>query len=186
MKISIHPHSRLELDIHEPEDEDPPAQKRRFAFWLLKWSFILLIWCAFFGGCAVLWYSYDLPDITKLQTTERRPSLTILAKDGTKLATYGDLHSQMVDIKTLPPHVIQAFLAIEDHRFFSHFGVDLLGLMRAVWVNYRAGHVVQGGSTITQQLAKNFLQSQGLYGINDRSFRRRLRATASAPALRLR
>jgi penicillin-binding protein 1A len=174
MKISIHPNNRLELNIHDPDDEELPPQKRRLAFWIFKGSFILLIWASFFGGCVVLWYSYDLPDIAKLQTTERRPSLTILAKDGTKLATYGDLHSQMVDIKTLPPHVIQAFLAIEDHRFFSHFGVDLLGLIRAVWINYRAGHVVQGGSTITQQLAKNFLQSQGLYGVNDRSFRRKI------------
>lgn len=184
MRISIDPNDRPGVESHRAEDKrkhkspppppQPPGKKRRFSLWMLKWSFILFIWFSFFGGCVVLWYSYDLPDITKLQTTERRPSLTLLAKDGTKLASYGDLHSQMVDIKTLPPHVIQAFLAIEDHRFFSHFGVDLFGLIRAIWINYRAGHVVQGGSTITQQLAKNFLQSQGLYGINDRSFRRKI------------
>lgn len=179
-KITIYPHERPGQGGHESENNfSPPPprtsrKKRRFFLWVLKWSFISLIWISFLGGCAVLWYSYDLPDITKLQTTERRPSLTILAKNGTKLATYGDLHSQMVDIKTLPPHIIQAFLAIEDHRFFSHFGVDLIGLTRAIWINYRAGHVVQGGSTITQQLAKNFLQSQGLYGVNDRSLRRKI------------
>lgn len=187
MKISIHPDDRIGSESHEPEivrrkkkksppPPRPPRQKKRFSLWLwiLKWSFIFLIWMSFFGGGTILWYSYDLPDITKLQHTERRPSLTILAKDGTKLATYGDLHSQMVDIKTLPPHIIQAFLAIEDHRFYTHFGVDLIGLIRAVWINYRAGHVVQGGSTITQQLAKNFLQSQKLYGVNDRSLRRKI------------
>lgn len=189
MNISIGSEDRLGVETYEPKKTwkkkdhspsppppppQPPKHKKRFFLWVLKWFFILFIWVSFFCACAVLWYSYDLPDITKLQQTERRPSLTILAKDGTKLATYGDLHSQMVDIKTLPPHVVQAFLAIEDHRFFTHFGVDILGLIRAIWVNYRAGHVVQGGSTITQQLAKNFLQSQGLYDINDRSFRRKI------------
>jgi penicillin-binding protein 1A len=182
MKITIHPDDRpgenppqLEY-VRKKNKAQPPNNKKGRPFWLrlFKWSCILLIWISFLGGCCILWYSYDLPDIMQLQQTERRPSITILAKDGTKLATYGDLHSQMVDAEKLPPHIVQAFLAIEDHRFYSHFGVDLLGLIRAVWVNYRAGHVVQGGSTITQQLAKNFLQSQGLYGINDRSLRRKV------------
>lgn len=186
MKISLHPNDRVGAESYEPEKvkkkkKTPPPpppprhQKSRSLWsWVLRWCLILFIWASFAGGCAVLWYSYDLPDITKLQQTERRPSLTILAKDGTKLATYGDLHSQPIDIKKLPPHIIQAFLAIEDHRFYTHFGVDIIGLIRAVWINYRAGHVVQGGSTITQQLAKNFLQSQGLYSVNDRSFRRKI------------
>lgn len=185
MKLSVHPDDRMGAESHEPEKVKkkappppprPPRDQRNRSIWtwLLKWSFILLIWVSFFGGCFVLWYSYDLPDITKLQQTERRPSITVLAKDGTKLATYGDLHGQMVSVKKLPPHVIQAFLAIEDRRFYSHFGVDLIGLARAFWKNYQAGHVVQGGSTITQQLAKNFLQSEKLYDINDRSMRRKI------------
>ncbi|OJW48085.1 MAG: hypothetical protein BGO67_03385 [Alphaproteobacteria bacterium 41-28] len=185
MKLSIHPEDRLGVETHEPpkvkkKAPPPPPQPPRGNKkgprwpWLLKWSCILLIWVSFFGGCFVLWYSYDLPDITKLQQTTRRPSITILAKDGTKLATYGDLHGQMVNIKKLPSHVIQAFLAIEDRRFYSHFGVDLIGLVRAIWTNYRAGHVVQGGSTITQQLAKNFLQTEKLYDVNDRSLRRKI------------
>ncbi len=193
MSLFIHPEDRLEVSSQEekkpkkkpPQPPAPPPppppkkpnrgkEKRSIGAWLLKWSFILLIWVSFVGGCFVLWYSYDLPDITRLQQTERRPSITVLAKDGTKLATYGDLHGQMVDIKKLPPHVVQAFLAIEDRRFYSHFGVDLIGLVRAIWANYRAGHVVQGGSTITQQLAKNFLQSEKLYDFNDRSLRRKI------------
>ena len=55
------------------------------------------------------------------------------------------------------PHVVHALLATEDRRFYQHSGVDIVGLIRAFWSNYRAGTVVQGGSTITQQLAKNFL-----------------------------
>lgn len=185
MSFSINPEDRLGLEDEKPPKKlkkgtrppkppRPPKNKRKLWPWLLKWSCILVIWGFFVGGCVTLWYGYDLPDITKLQQTERRPSITILAKDGTKLATYGDLHGQMVDLKKLPPYVVQALLSIEDRRFYSHFGVDVLGLLRAIWVNYRAGHVVQGGSTITQQLAKNFLQSEKLYGVNDRSLRRKI------------
>ncbi len=182
--MRIDPEDRLAVETdYEPikakkksKPPPPPRRPRKSTWWpwFFKWSFILLIWAAFVAGCGVLWFSYDLPDITKLQQTERKPSITVLAKDGTKLATYGDLHGQMVDIKKLPPHVTQAILAIEDRRFYSHFGVDLIGLFRAVWKNYQAGHVVQGGSTITQQLAKNFLQSEKLYDINDRSLRRKI------------
>lgn len=189
MSLSIHPNDRLGVETHElpkvkkkvkepppPKPPRPPLRSKKSSFWrwLLRWSCMFLIWISFFGGCLVLWYSYDLPDITKLQRTERRPSITVLAKDGTKLATYGDLHGQMVGLKKLPPYIVQALLAIEDRRFYSHFGVDVIGLIRALWVNYRAGHVVQGGSTITQQLAKNFLQSEKLYDLNDRSLRRKI------------
>ncbi len=185
MKFTINPDDRLGVDSDEPEKPKkktkpppppkPPRQKKKNGFWLwfFKWSCILLIWLSFFSGCFVLFYSYDLPDLNKLQQTERRPSVTILAKDGTKLATYGDLHGQMVDIKKLPPHVVQAFLAIEDRRFYSHLGVDPIGLLRAFWTNYRVGHLAQGGSTITQQLAKNFLQAEKLYDVNDRTLRRK-------------
>lgn len=158
----------------ESKKQKGSSQKGKATGWFLRWFFILLVWTGFFAGCFILWFSYDLPDITRLQQTERRPSLTILAKDGTKLATYGDLHGHMVDIKKLPPHVIQAFMAIEDRRFYSHFGIDPIGLIRAFYTNFQAGHVVQGGSTITQQLAKNFLQSEKLYDVSDRSLRRKI------------
>lgn len=162
-----------------PPEKSSQSQKKKTLTspkirWFLKWGSVAFIWCVFMGGALILWFSYDLPDITKLQQTERRPSITILAKDGTKLATYGDLHGDMVTIKALPPHVIHALLSIEDRRFYDHFGIDLIGLMRAMWVNFRAGHVVQGGSTLTQQLAKNFLQSEKLYSLSDRSFRRKI------------
>ncbi len=183
MTLSVRPEDRMGIETTESPKikkkkapPPPPRPPKRSSLWpwIFKWCCILLIWVSFLGGCFVLWYSYDLPDITKLQQTERRPSIIVLAKDGTKLATYGDLHGEMINIKKLPPHVVQAILAIEDRRFYSHFGVDLIGLVRAIWVNYRAGHVVQGGSTITQQLAKNFLQSEKLYSVNDRSLRRKI------------
>jgi penicillin-binding protein 1A len=181
MKLSPGPEDRLSVsrettsspDKESNKKKPPRSPQKRFGG-LSKWLFIAGIWGLFVGGILVLWFTYDLPDITKLQQTERRPSLTILAKDGTKLATYGDLHGEMVTVTNLPPHVTQALLAIEDRRFYSHFGVDIIGLLRAIWVNSRAGHVVQGGSTLTQQLAKNFLQSEKLYPIHDRSLRRKI------------
>src|SRR3546814_18481267 len=71
------------------------------------------------------------------------------------LATYGDLYGEHQPLKALPPALPQALIATEDRRFYSHFGVDPIGLLRAPYANLRAGHVVQGGSTITPQLAKN-------------------------------
>jgi penicillin-binding protein 1A len=138
------------------------------------------IWTACFIGLMVLWFSYDLPDIGRLQATTRRPSVTILTQDGTVIGTYGDLYEEMIRVSELPPYVPQALMAIEDRRFYSHFGVDLIGLVRAAYTNYRADRVVQGGSTITQQLAKNFLMTQGLYSAQDRSLRRKIQEAIMA------
>jgi penicillin-binding protein 1A len=104
----------------------------------------------------------------------RRSSVTLLSSDGQVFATYGDFHGGTVDAQELPPYVIQAVVATEDHRFFDHWGMDIKGTLRALLANIRAGHVVQGGSTITQQLAKNFLQASGTYSYDDRSIRRKI------------
>jgi len=105
------------------------------------------IWVMCLGGMGVLWFSYDLPDISRLQSTARRPSVTIMTQDGTVIGTYGDLFEEMIRVQELSPYIPQALMAIEDRRFYSHFGVDLIGLIRAAYTNYRADRVVQGGST---------------------------------------
>ncbi|MBO9580202.1 MAG: PBP1A family penicillin-binding protein [Sphingobium sp.] len=88
------------------------------------------------------------------------PSITLLSEEGTPIARRGATIGDPVEVESLPPHVVDAFLAIEDRRFYSHWGVDPRGIARALWSNYSAGGVRQGGSTITQQLAKNaFLDS---------------------------
>jgi penicillin-binding protein 1A len=79
----------------------------------------------------------------------------MVAADGAPLARYGDLAGDPVDVRDLPPHLVHAVMAIEDRRFYSHFGIDPIGILRAFVANVRAGRTVQGGSTITQQLAKN-------------------------------
>ncbi|MEK1890325.1 MAG: transglycosylase domain-containing protein, partial [Phyllobacterium sp.] len=82
-------------------------------------------------------------------------AVTFLDRYGNEIGQRGILHRSAVPIDELPDHVIKAVLATEDRRFFDHFGIDFLGLSRAMTENLRANSVVQGGSTITQQLAKN-------------------------------
>ncbi|HLD95696.1 MAG TPA: PBP1A family penicillin-binding protein [Alphaproteobacteria bacterium] len=135
---------------------------------------ILSIWGLSFAGLAILWFSYDLPDVKQLQSTTRKPSVVMQTQDGQVVGTYGDLYEDMVSVKELPPYVPQALMAVEDRRFYHHFGVDIIGIARAFYTNYKADRIVQGASTLTQQLSKNFLQSQGLYDINDRSIRRKM------------
>lgn len=143
-------------------------------FRLIKWMLILVIWGTVAAGSLIVWYGYDLPDIHKLQATVRQPGITLLARDGSLIATYGELYGTQIKLEELPAHTTQALLATEDRRFYEHFGVDIFGVMRAIWNNYRRGGVVQGGSTITQQLAKNFLLSEKLFSPQDRSLRRKV------------
>jgi penicillin-binding protein 1A len=121
----------------------------------IKWSVILMFWgtIALAGGIA--WYATQLPSTANWSVPKRPPNIKILANDGTLIANRGDTGGESVRINELPPYLSQAVMAIEDRRFESHFGVDPLGLLRAAYVNFRSGYVVQGGSTVTQQLAKN-------------------------------
>lgn len=103
---------------------------------------------------------HDLPDLDKLETKTRRASIVFESYDGKPIATYGDLFKKVVKIDSLPQYVWQAVVAIEDRRFFQHCGVDFVGLFRALWVDLQHRRIVQGGSTLTQQLAKNLFFSQ--------------------------
>ncbi|WP_449230557.1 transglycosylase domain-containing protein [Azospirillum doebereinerae] len=135
-----------------------PAPRGAGGGWLrglVHWGLVAGIWCGIGLGAVLAWFALDLPDISKVAQFERRASVTVLAADGTEFARFGDLHGTTLGVRDLPPHLVKAVLAIEDRRFYSHFGIDPIGLMRAVCVNWRTGRAVQGGSTITQQLAKN-------------------------------
>ncbi|MDP6829650.1 MAG: PBP1A family penicillin-binding protein [Alphaproteobacteria bacterium] len=109
----------------------------------------------------IVWYAYDLPSVDKLSAIQRKPSLTLLDYKGRHIARFGDVYGEPVQAGQLPRHLPQAVVATEDRRFYSHFGVDPIGLTRAMVTNLFAGRIVQGGSTISQQLAKNvFLTHQ--------------------------
>lgn len=129
--------------------------KRRWGRRLLRWTAVLTSWSILAAFVVLGWLLYDLPGIDRLESSTRRPSVTLLAADGSILASYGDLYGQAVTVENLPAHLIEAIVATEDRRFYSHFGIDPRGLARAMYVNMREWRLVQGGSTITQQLAKN-------------------------------
>lgn len=110
---------------------------------------------AVIGGIALLIFITTLPDIRQLEAIKKKQGITIETEDGRIIATYGDVYGSYVPYDKLPKHLIEAVVATEDRRFFSHGGIDVWGILRAAIANARAGSVVQGGSTITQQLAKN-------------------------------
>ncbi len=121
---------------------------------LVRWSLIAGIWGFVLLGSVLAWYAYALPDIEGLAKATRRPSISLLAVDGSPISSTGEVYGRTVTVARLPPVLPHAVLAVEDRRFYRHWGIDLRGLARAFWVNLRAGAVIQGGSTITQQLAK--------------------------------
>jgi penicillin-binding protein 1A len=147
---------------------EPAVPRRRRGVWrLLKWLLILGVWGALGLGAVLLWFVRDLPRPAGALDAVRRPSLTLLDRTGRIVATYGDVVGEPLHLADLPPYLPAAVVAVEDRRFWSHWGLDLPGILRATYVDLRAGHVVQGGSTLTQQVAKNLFLS------NARTFRRK-------------
>ncbi|HEX9836552.1 MAG TPA: biosynthetic peptidoglycan transglycosylase, partial [Alphaproteobacteria bacterium] len=122
---------------------------------LLKWALVAAIWAGVALAAVVGWYAWDLPDVDRVMATSRRPSVTVASGDGAVVATYGEIYGGTVTLADAPPFLVQAIVATEDRRFFSHGGLDPFGVVRAAAENLRAGSIRQGGSTITQQLAKN-------------------------------
>ena len=131
-------------------------ERRRLPFWRRafwqgrrkRWWAVRIV-AAIFAVFIVLfaWLAITAP-LSKSLEPIAPPQVTLLASDGTPIARRGAMVNEPVEIAELPPHVVQAFLAIEDRRFYSHWGVDPRGIARAVWTGRG------GGSTITQQLAK--------------------------------
>lgn len=131
-------------------------------------KFIVLgsIWVAVLGGGVIAYYGYGLPEKVNFDVaSERKPSIRVISIDGMTLASYGNRYGNPVEVRDLPEHVAQAFVSIEDRRFYDHFGIDVVGILRAAWANFTAGRIAEGGSTITQQLAKNlFLSPERSFG----------------------
>jgi penicillin-binding protein 1A len=149
----------------DTEDGAPPRRSRKnrrtrksgnrsFLRGLLYWCVVCGIW-GFLGIAALLtWYAIHLPPLSTLQVPERPPNIAILDSGGQLLVNRG-ARGKEVPLKNMPRYLPQAVIAIEDRNFYSHFGVDPAGLARAVVSNLLARSVRQGGSTLTQQLAKN-------------------------------
>ena len=133
---------------------------RSFLGGLVYWTLVLGLWCAIGLGGLVAYHAAQLPPINQLTVPKRPPNIAILAADGTLLANRGETGGRTITIGEVPPYLPKAFVAIEDRRFYDHFGIDPVGLARAVVNNLRRSGGVQGGSTLTQQLAKNLFLTQ--------------------------
>lgn len=147
--------------------EDKPRRRSLFLR-LFKWCLVLGIWGAIFLAGVLAWYAKDLPDIAKAADFERKSSIIVKASDGSVIARYGEMKGNTVSLKEIPKSLVNAVLATEDRRFYDHPGIDPLGIARAMITNSIKGRMVQGGSTITQQLAKN------LFLTNDRNMSRKI------------
>ena len=134
---------------------------------IVYWGLVLSLWAAIGLVGLVVWVGAHLPPIQSLEVPKRPPSIQIAGTDGRILAVRGD-SGVSAKIRDLPKYVPQAFIAIEDRRFHSHFGVDPIGITRAAVANIMHRGVSQGGSTLTQQLAKNLFLTQ------ERTFNRKL------------
>jgi penicillin-binding protein 1A len=127
---------------------------------IFYWCFVLGVWGAVAFAALIGWHMMSLPPLNALVVPKRPPTITILGADGKTIATRGDMGGAAVPLKALPPYLPKAFIAIEDRRFYHHFGLDPIGLMRAVVTNVLHRGVREGGSTLTQQLAKNLFLTQ--------------------------
>lgn len=116
-----------------------------------------------YGSLAVAAFLYilslTLPSIDDLNKVTKAQSILIKSEDGQIIGSFGDIYGEYITYDELPTSLTDAVIATEDRNFRHHFGVDPLGLLRATFANIQAGHVVQGGSTISQQVAKNVFLS---------------------------
>ncbi len=135
-----------------PPGSNVPALAPSKWRWRWKWAKRGLLAFAGMVILAIVWLAWTAP-LSKSLEPIAPPQLTLVSSDGRPIARNGAIVDEPVEVAKLPPHVIEAFLATEDRRFYSHWGVDPLGIARAAWTN-ATSDTRQGGSTITQQLAK--------------------------------
>src|SRR5580704_15614145 len=157
---------RRQRDADAPSAPRAPRKKkrgggRRSGFGrVIYWGAVLALWGLIAGIGTLVWIGIHLPPIQSLEIPKRPPSVLILGVNGATLATRGDMGGAAVPLAELPAYVPHAFVAVEDRRFYSHHGIDPLGIARALVADVLRRGASQGGSTITQQLAKNLFLPQ--------------------------
>src|SRR5580658_3514466 len=134
-----------------------PRRKRRRSLLghIAYWSVVLSVWGVIALVALVAYNASQLPPIDQLAVPKRPPNIAILGDDGSLIANRGDTGGPAVRLIDLPPYLPKAFVAIEDRRFYEHIGIDPVGVSRALFRDATSGSGVEGGSTLTQQLAKN-------------------------------
>ena len=161
----------------DPADRPPTSRKRKSApsrsassakrkrrrslvGHLVYWGLVLSVWGGIFLAGLFAYYASQLPPIDQLAVPKRPPNIAILSDDGSLIANRGDTGGPAVRLIDLPPYLPKAFVAIEDKRFYDHNGVDPIGMSRALLRDIAGGGGIEGGSTLTQQLAKNLFLTQ--------------------------
>jgi penicillin-binding protein 1A len=148
--------------------DDPPrrgparrtAPRRSLFGGLVYWVCVFGVWGLIAVGGLIAWHASQLPPIDKLAVPKRPPNIAIMGDDGRRLANRGDTGGAAVSLRDLPAYLPKAFIAIEDRRFYHHWGIDPVGVTRALVRNVSGRGPMQGGSTLTQQLAKNLFLTQ--------------------------
>ncbi len=135
---------------------------------MVYWCLVLAIWCGIAAAGIVIYYGAQMPSATTWVIPDRSPNIKIVDVDGRLIANRGMTGGEVVGLHEMSPYIPQAVIAIEDKRFYSHFGFDPIGLARAVSMRLLHGRFTQGGSTLTQQLAKN------LFLTPDRTLKRKV------------
>ncbi|MEI7669578.1 MAG: transglycosylase domain-containing protein [Pseudomonadota bacterium] len=138
--------------VKKPKKLSLAAKIRR---WLFSFFIRIFILASVVIGSYIGYLYLTLPDISKLGEFKKTPSIIVKSEDGIVIGTYGDVYGDYVPYGQLPKHLIDAVVSTEDRNFFNHFGIDIRGLLRAIYTNIKARKMLQGGSTITQQVAKN-------------------------------
>jgi penicillin-binding protein 1A len=179
------PKKSAKRKIEDDDDDEPPVErkprvsrgeaKRRSKSRgslpigrMVYWGAVLGLWAAIAVVGVVVWVGAHLPAIQSLEIPKRPPTIQITGVDGSVIAIRGEMPGANVALKDLPSYLPKAFIAIEDRRFYSHHGIDPWGILRAAVTNVLHRGVSQGGSTLTQQLAKNLFLTQ------ERTFQRKL------------
>jgi len=138
----------------------PPRKSTSLFGTMIYWTLTFGLWCGIAGAGLAVYYGSQLPPIDQLAIPKRPPNIAILATDGGLIANRGDTGGAAIRLTDLPPYLPKAFISIEDRRFYAHWGLDPVGVGRAIVTNLLGRGGMQGGSTLTQQLAKNLFLTQ--------------------------
>ncbi len=178
--------ARRDFPRRSDPDRTPPRRSRepREASFLGRWLRRLVVWGTGFAllgfaalAVAVLITERSLPSYERLKSSQTGQTIVVRASDGSEIVTLGPSYGRWVPYDRIPNALKDAMISVEDRRFRDHWGVDPIGIVRSVMVRVQSGHWRQGGSTITQQLARNIFLN------NSRTFDRKIREALLAMAI---
>lgn len=157
-KGNAKPSKRTKANKRKTTTRKPRAQKRGLG-WLfgktIYWGLVLGVWGAIGLTCVITYFAIQLPASDTWAIPERPANIRIVAANGKLITNRGKMGGEAVGLHEMPAYLPQAVISIEDRRYYSHFGFDIIGFTRAMVTNVKRKRMVQGGSTLTQQLAKN-------------------------------